>query len=110
MFKIRIGGNGLSYRVSRHNHFSVLLLILLIWRVFSDRWAEQNRNGLIDINSSIEFKLHRLQFIDLIRQGPERQLEALMYTRNFAPFASHHAKGKTIALYSNIRNYVHFIN
>ncbi|KAL5017184.1 hypothetical protein ScPMuIL_006773 [Solemya velum] len=56
------------------------------------RWAEQNRNGLIEINSSIEFKLHRLQFIDLIRQGPERQLEALMYTRNFAPFATHHAK------------------
>ncbi|XP_067656917.1 E3 ubiquitin-protein ligase RMND5A-like isoform X1 [Haliotis asinina] len=55
-------------------------------------WAEANRDRLLQKNSSLEFKLHRLQFIDLLRQGPERQKEALWYTRNFSPFAHQHAR------------------
>ncbi|XP_041369149.1 E3 ubiquitin-protein ligase RMND5A-like [Gigantopelta aegis] len=55
-------------------------------------WAEANRQKLMEQNSSLEFKLHRLYFVDLIRRGPENQVEALMYTRNFAPFANQHVR------------------
>ncbi|XP_064602165.1 E3 ubiquitin-protein ligase RMND5A-like [Liolophura sinensis] len=53
------------------------------------RWAQLNRNQLLAHGSSLEFKLHRLYFIDLIKQGPSRQREALMYARNFSLFTSH---------------------
>lgn len=57
------------------------------------RWAQANRERLQSQNSSLEFKLHRLRFIDLVQEGPDRQAEALLYARNFAPFAASHAKG-----------------
>lgn len=40
------------------------------------------------MNSSLEFNLHRLNFIKLITQGTRLQLDALKYARNFTPFAS----------------------
>lgn len=56
------------------------------------KWAEANRTKLMAQNSSLEFKLHRLQFISLIRQGQSKQNVALTYSKKFAPFASQHAK------------------
>ncbi|XP_070210270.1 E3 ubiquitin-protein ligase RMND5A-like isoform X2 [Littorina saxatilis] len=56
------------------------------------QWAEMHRERLSEENSSLEFRLHRLYFIHLIRQGNICQREALLYARNFAPFASQHAR------------------
>ncbi|KAK2187650.1 hypothetical protein NP493_158g01008 [Ridgeia piscesae] len=55
-------------------------------------WAGANRKALEGQGSSLEFKLHRLHFIDLVSHGPSFQLNALNYARNFAPFAASHAK------------------
>ncbi len=57
------------------------------------RWAQDNREKLQSQNSSLEFRLHKLQFIHLVRQGIEHQTEALHYAKNFAPFAHSHTKG-----------------
>lgn len=54
-------------------------------------WARINHERLQMQNSSLEFKLHRLQFVDLISQGVERQSDAIRYAReNFPRFANHH--------------------
>lgn len=50
-------------------------------------WCNRNREKLKEINSSLEFNLHRLNFIKLIEQGAKFQHEALKYSRNFTPFA-----------------------
>ena len=45
-------------------------------------------------NSSLEFKLHRLQFIDLIQRGHAGQAEAIHYARtHFQQFINKHEKG-----------------
>ena len=44
------------------------------------------------MNSSLEFNLHRLNFIKLLQQGSSMQTEALKYARNFTPFANECAK------------------
>lgn len=59
------------------------------------RWAVTNRQRLLDLNSSLEFKLHRLYFISLLNGGVENQLEALHYARHFQPFAAQHQRGET---------------
>ena len=59
-------------------------------------WALANREQLEDKNSSLEFKLHRLHFIDLIKQGPEKQVETLNYAKQFARFAYQHTRGNYI--------------
>jgi hypothetical protein len=51
------------------------------------QWAESNRERLMAQNSSLEFKLHRLQFIELLQHGLDSQWEAIQYSRNFSPFA-----------------------
>ncbi|KAK7500770.1 hypothetical protein BaRGS_00008014 [Batillaria attramentaria] len=56
------------------------------------KWAEEHRERLVEQNSSLEFKLHRLHFIHLIKQGHACQREALHYARNFAPFAAQHPR------------------
>ncbi|XP_041476747.1 E3 ubiquitin-protein ligase RMND5A-like isoform X1 [Lytechinus variegatus] len=56
------------------------------------QWAANHREQLRSQNSSLEFKLHRLHFIELIRQGPEKQIEALLYARHFSQFAGAHEK------------------
>lgn len=56
-------------------------------------WAEENRDNLNEIRSSLEFKLHRLRFIDLLKQGPSHQSQALQYSRNFEAFADRHTRG-----------------
>uniref|UniRef100_A0A8C4QKH6 Required for meiotic nuclear division 5 homolog B n=1 Tax=Eptatretus burgeri TaxID=7764 RepID=A0A8C4QKH6_EPTBU len=56
-------------------------------------WAVINRERLLAQSSSLEFKLHRLFFIQLLAGGSTRQQEALEYARNFQPFASQHQRG-----------------
>lgn len=58
------------------------------------RWAVNHRQRLLELNSSLEFKLHRLHFICLLAGGPEKQLEALSYARHFQPFARLHQRGE----------------
>ena len=57
------------------------------------RWTQVNREALQKQGSSLEFRLHRLHFIELVKEGGERQFDALRYAKNFAPFAATHAKG-----------------
>ena len=57
------------------------------------RWAETNRDQLRQHNSSLEFKLHRLRFIEFIERGACGQTDAVQYAKNFAPFAAAHSKG-----------------
>ncbi|XP_002741553.1 E3 ubiquitin-protein ligase RMND5A-like [Saccoglossus kowalevskii] len=56
------------------------------------QWAQLHRQQLQSQNSSLEFKLHRLQFIELLRSNTANQQEILLYARNFAIFADAHAK------------------
>uniref|UniRef100_A0A8D0IIW3 Required for meiotic nuclear division 5 homolog B n=2 Tax=Sus scrofa TaxID=9823 RepID=A0A8D0IIW3_PIG len=55
-------------------------------------WAVSHRQRLLELNSSLEFKLHRMHFIRLLAGGPEKQLEALSYARHFQPFARLHQR------------------
>lgn len=56
-------------------------------------WAQAHRQSLEAQNSSLEFKLHRLRFIDLIQRGPLGQAEAIMYARtHFHQFIHRHEK------------------
>lgn len=56
-------------------------------------WAHTHAVKLREMNSSLEFKLHRLKFINLIKEGPSAQLAALYYSKNFEKFADQHARG-----------------
>lgn len=62
------------------------------------RWSEENRDKLNEIRSSLEFKLHRLRFIDLLKQGPSHQSHALQYSRNFEAFADRHTRDLQILM------------
>ena len=64
------------------------------------RWAEVNRAELNRRNSPLEFKLHRLRYIELIKHGADKQKEILDYARRLAPFAGMHIKGNLLILYS----------
>ncbi|KAH9492944.1 E3 ubiquitin-protein transferase rmnd5a [Bulinus truncatus] len=55
-------------------------------------WAERNREELNKKKSPLEFKLHRLRFIELIKYGSERQKDVLQYAKKLAPFAELHTK------------------
>ncbi|KAG8033876.1 hypothetical protein G9C98_008357 [Cotesia typhae] len=56
-------------------------------------WTKNHRDALLAQNSSLEFKLHRLQFIRLVQQGPSSQAEAVMYARkNLTQFVTRHEK------------------
>ncbi|EFN90030.1 protein RMD5 homolog A isoform X2 [Harpegnathos saltator] len=56
-------------------------------------WAKKHREALMAQNSSLEFKLHRLQFIRLVQQGPCKQTEAILYARqNLTRFVGRHEK------------------
>lgn len=68
---------------------SIILDFLIDW--FS--WCQDHSEELKEINSNLEFDLHRLNFIKLIEQGPKFQLEALKYSRNFTPYANKCHKG-----------------
>lgn len=58
-------------------------------------WAVAHHDNLEAQNSSLEFKLHRLKFIELLRQGAAYQTEAIAYARmHFREFVHKHEKGK----------------
>lgn len=61
--------------------------------LFYFSWAHTHAVKLREMNSSLEFKLHRLKFINLIKEGPSAQLAALYYSKNFEKFADQHARG-----------------
>lgn len=50
-------------------------------------WCQTNSEKLKEINSFLEFNLHRLNFLQLVQQGAKKQSEALKYSRNFTPYA-----------------------
>ena len=54
-------------------------------------WVEVHREELIKMNSSLEFKLHRLKFVTLLDSGMLQ--EALQYSKLFGQFANKHKKG-----------------
>ena len=58
-------------------------------------WAIANRERLRqqNSNSNLEFKLHRLQFIELLKGGVENQMKLITYARQyFQPLASKHER------------------
>lgn len=57
-------------------------------------WASANRDQLEERNSCLEFKLHRLQFVEMVSNCPENSSEVLRYAKQFARFATKHTRGK----------------
>lgn len=56
-------------------------------------WATIHRDSLVAQGSSLEFKLHRLRFIDLMKKGLPGQTEAINYARlHFHKFVQSHEK------------------
>jgi len=56
-------------------------------------WAYENRDALNAQASSLEFKLHRLAFLNLVKGGIKYQTEAIQYAREkFTPFVRRHEK------------------
>lgn len=49
-------------------------------------WVISNKDKLSSFDSCLEFKLHKLRFIQILEQGPIHQWEAINYSQNFAPF------------------------
>lgn len=67
-------------------------------------WAQTHRKELLEQNSSLEFKLHRLHFLKLVSDGPEKQAEALAYVReHFPPFVYQHETGKSLNIFISLR-------
>lgn len=59
-------------------------------------WATAHHDSLEANNSSLEFKLHRLKFIELLKQGFIYQKDAIAYARtHFHQFVDKHEKGNT---------------
>jgi len=94
------GGSSIGYvyfdRASEIPFEHLLVMRGTLWTVCL-RWAVTNRQRLLDLNSSLEFKLHRLYFISLLGGGINNQMEALQYARHFQPFASQHQRGRAQA-------------
>lgn len=56
-------------------------------------WAEAHRDHLNKNNSDFEFKLHRLQFIQLLQGGIENQMKLINYSRTyFTQFSKKYCK------------------
>lgn len=54
-------------------------------------WTNENREHLQRTDSSLEFRLHRLRFIELLRGGIQNQMELINYSRtHFTPHARRH--------------------
>lgn len=45
------------------------------------KWAIKNRKHLKELSSPLEFKIHRINIIDLYRQGIDKQHEIIQYAR-----------------------------
>ncbi|CAG0897335.1 unnamed protein product [Darwinula stevensoni] len=56
-------------------------------------WARRHREKLQEKASRLEFKLHKLKFLEILNSGAGSQLAAVKYAReNFPPFAQQHEK------------------
>jgi hypothetical protein len=55
------------------------------------RWCQEHRSQLEEKGSSLEFKLHRLKYINLLVEG--NITAALCYANNFVPFSKQNSKG-----------------
>ncbi|XP_021948320.1 E3 ubiquitin-protein ligase RMND5A isoform X3 [Folsomia candida] len=56
-------------------------------------WSADNRDALIAQGSSLEFKLHRLAFLNLVKKGRWYQSAAITYARqNFSQFVKRHER------------------
>ena len=76
---------------------SVLLVTVLLERFPCYSWVEVHREELTKMNSSLEFKLHRLKFVTLLDTGMLQ--EALQYSKLFGQFANKHKKGACVGVY-----------
>lgn len=71
--------------------------IYRIWKAILQRdlkpaleWSNRHSNELRARNSSLEFELHRLTFLQIISRGMPGQTEAILYARNnFYKFVDH---------------------
>ncbi|GAU96273.1 hypothetical protein RvY_07741-2 [Ramazzottius varieornatus] len=52
------------------------------------QWAEKHRKQLEERHSHLEYKLHKLQFLELLKQCPENTRALLEYSRKFQNFRS----------------------
>lgn len=60
------------------------------------RWAQAHHEELKKLGSNLEFDLHRLRFIQLLRE--QRQMEALAYgQKHFFLFADKHMTGNLVS-------------
>lgn len=82
-------------------------------------WASRNREKLYAQNSSVEFKLHRLQFIEYLLQGKSKQSDLIRYAREkLNPIAHRYERevqslmGSLLYLKSGLQNtaYQHFLD
>lgn len=65
-------------------------------------WASANRDLLLANYSTLEFKLHRLKFIEKLRKGSTYQTDAIAYARmHFASFVHNHQKGRQLYLFAS---------
>jgi len=56
-------------------------------------WTNDNKEALMTQGSTLEFKLHRLAFLNLIAKGSNFQSDAIIYARNnFGNFLQRHEK------------------
>ncbi|KAL3279329.1 hypothetical protein HHI36_016836 [Cryptolaemus montrouzieri] len=56
-------------------------------------WATAHSLALEDVNSALEFKLHRLKYIELLSRGTNYQTEAISYARtHFRKFVQKHER------------------
>lgn len=74
-------------------------------------WAVKNRKRLRDIDSPLEFKLHRINIIDLYKKGIDKQHEIIQYARSNLQhldrshqFEIQHLMGGIIYLKTGIEN------
>lgn len=47
------------------------------------KWAIENRDRLKELKSPLEFKIHRLNIINLLNQGMDKQNEIIQYAREY---------------------------
>lgn len=60
-------------------------------------WATVHHDSLEAQNSSLEFNLHKMKFIELLRKGAAHQTDAISYARtHFRKFVHRHEKGELI--------------
>ena len=58
------------------------------------RWCQEHRPQLEEKGSSLEFKLHRLKYINLLVEG--NITDALCYANNFVRFSKQNSKGNPL--------------